>query len=310
MAVNSEEILTTVIKNVTILRVRNLDKNEVGDGKLMDIVWYKWVDAPLATFVTSKNLTINVKNYTISTDKGVKVKGFSARKNLNIEYLPINIYDLFPNLIAYKAINCSVKSLSIENFRNLLALELLALDNNQIEGIPPGVFSDLGSLEVLNLSFNKIKFIDRDTFTNLNDLAELYLTKNLIKSMDFKLDSNLELREFSVRNNSISYLPMNCFDQNTRMKRIWLDWNEIQDIPHRVFEPLKKLEFLNLRNNSCIHDIYRVGEFKDMKKVLAHKCSILATFFRGPAVKNITLVFREISEKKSIFVKIKEYLKL
>lgn len=263
-----------------------MDKNEVGDGKVTDVIWHKWPETSLGTFVTSKNLTINTKNFTISTDKGVKVKGFSARKNTRIEYLPINIYELFPNLIAFKAINCSVKSLSIENFRNLLALELLALDNNEIEGLPPGVFRDLGSLEILNLSYNKIKFIDRDTFESLNDLTELYLTKNLITSMEFKLDSLLELREFSVRNNSISYLPMNCFAHNTRMKRIWLDWNEIQEIPHRVFEPLRKLEFLNLRNNSCIHDIYRVGEFKDMINVLEKKCTVLATFFRGlPAVK-------------------------
>jgi Leucine-rich repeat (LRR) protein len=63
----------------------------------------------------------------------------------------------FPNLVAYSADRCSIKSFTKKNFARLTKLKELDLDRNQIETVNCKAFEDLVSLEHLFLS-KKIRF--------------------------------------------------------------------------------------------------------------------------------------------------------
>lgn len=66
-------------------------------------------------------------------------------------FLPINVNENFPNLIAYSASECSIKTLEKKNFEKLNKLKVVRLEINQIEKIPSDTFEDLVSLEYLYL---------------------------------------------------------------------------------------------------------------------------------------------------------------
>lgn len=97
---------------------------------------------------------IDSPGYTVSTPRNDLVTGIYYQLNKKISYLPSQLNETFPNLIAITAHRCSVKAVSKENFNNLIKLKLLWLDHNQIEKIYSDTFDTLISLEILDLSEN------------------------------------------------------------------------------------------------------------------------------------------------------------
>lgn len=96
---------------------------------------------------------IESEDVTIS-DVDDTVEGYDNAFNRKIKFLPVHIADSFPNLVAFLANGCSLKSLSAESFKNLSKLRLLYLHFNFIEAIDDGTFDDLKALEYLSLSKN------------------------------------------------------------------------------------------------------------------------------------------------------------
>lgn len=76
-------------------------------------------------------------------------------RNKNIEFLPENIYEKFPNIVSYTAWDCALNSVSKVNFKSLSKLRRLALNNNKIQRIESDTFEDLKALELLMLSKRK-----------------------------------------------------------------------------------------------------------------------------------------------------------
>lgn len=66
-------------------------------------------------------------------------------------FLPIKVNENFPNLIAYAATECSIKTIEKKNFEKLNKLKVVRLEINQIEKISSDTFEDLASLEYLYL---------------------------------------------------------------------------------------------------------------------------------------------------------------
>lgn len=77
--------------------------------------------------------------------------------NKKIEYLPENIDVTLPNLIGINAANCALKAISKANFKNLLKLKNLMLEDNRIETIEGATFQDLKALITLNLGMEVVE---------------------------------------------------------------------------------------------------------------------------------------------------------
>lgn len=96
-----------------------------------------------------KDTTVINSSVIIIATKDDQIKGLQFSVNPKIEYLPEEVSESFPNLLAYSAGTCSVKSISYENFKGLNKLRGLWLSGNQIEKVSSDTFKDLVLLEHL-----------------------------------------------------------------------------------------------------------------------------------------------------------------
>lgn len=97
-------------------------------------------------------VVIRSQNMTIIEKPLEDVKGFQLMPNKEIFYLPINVAENFPNLLAYIAFQCRIQRIDKINFKNMTKLQLLDIRENQISQIKNGTFDDLLALQHLMLS--------------------------------------------------------------------------------------------------------------------------------------------------------------
>lgn len=97
---------------------------------------------------------IDAPDFTISTPRDEELEGFNVGQNYKILFLPIQTSEKFPNLIAYAASSCSIRTVRKENFQSLNKLKKISLDDNQIETIESNTFEDLTDLIYIGLSDN------------------------------------------------------------------------------------------------------------------------------------------------------------
>lgn len=94
---------------------------------------------------------IDSTGYTFSSTSKSTVEALTFNYNKKVEFLPENVAATFPNLLAFNAEICSIKSISKNNFKDLNKLKSLNLASNQISAIFRGTFDDLASLTRLDL---------------------------------------------------------------------------------------------------------------------------------------------------------------
>lgn len=99
--------------------------------------------------------TIDSHGFTISSAKDETITALRFDGNKKVLFLPVGVYEQFPNLAFLRADHCSIRTISKENFKNLKKLKELQLYYNQIETIGTDVFEDLTSLELLYLGEKK-----------------------------------------------------------------------------------------------------------------------------------------------------------
>lgn len=68
------------------------------------------------------------------------VDGILLANNKMIQFLPVNVYKKFPNLVFFTAENASVKEIFALNFKRLSRVKWLDLSKNQIEIVPSFCF--------------------------------------------------------------------------------------------------------------------------------------------------------------------------
>lgn len=104
-------------------------------------------------------------------------------------------------------------------------LEQLRLSRNQISKIPSGVFNKMDHLILLDLHHNKLSdnVFNKNTFKGLKNLIQLNLAHNILRKMPATIPDTLN--------------------------QLFLDRNNIEDIPQNYFKDLPNLAFLRLNYN-------------------------------------------------------------
>lgn len=102
-----------------------------------------------------EEITIDSQGFSIASAKDEATGGIYFEENKQVSFLLVNVHEIFPNLMGFSAAECSIKTITKENFKNLKILKELKLRYNQIEIIQGDVFEDLISLEELDLGENK-----------------------------------------------------------------------------------------------------------------------------------------------------------
>ncbi|KGL86222.1 Asporin, partial [Charadrius vociferus] len=130
-------------------------------------------------------------------------------------------------------------------------VQQLYLQNNDIEAVPAGPFTNVTFLREINLSHNKIKFhmIDHGVFAKLSNLVQLHLQHNELEEFPFPLPSSLE--RLLLGFNKISQLSGNALEGLPNITMLDLCNNFLDDsgLKGKPFSNTKNLMQLNLCNN-------------------------------------------------------------
>lgn len=123
------------------------------------------------------------------------------RRSSTVPRVPATTRELF-------IFQSSINTLTQDDFKDLVELELLDLSQNELAEIPGGAFEMLSKLRNLDLSFNRITHISKDSFSGLVQLERLYLHANLIQSIHSEAFEGFErLLELKLQGNQLTSLP-------------------------------------------------------------------------------------------------------
>ena len=185
---------------------------------------------------------------------------------LNINFLPEDVAEKFPNLVEYHAKYGTLKLINERNFANLTKLKRINLMENRIESIASDAFKDLSELKQLSLSYNRIKVIDPKWFQSLTNLEFLSLYENEIKLIASDAFKDLrELEQLNLSTNKIKVVDPQWFQSLTKLKVLGLGNNTIKVVDSKNFNNLLKLTTLQLYDNKIAS--IASDAFKDLNEL-------------------------------------------
>lgn len=173
-----------------------------------------------------------------------------------------------PNLeVLYLTRNCFYANpcnqsfyMSEQAFKELPKLKNISLGYNNLTAVPKGLPM---SLEYLDLKENTIPEIFDETFANLPHLNHLNLEWNCQRC------DHAARPCFPCPNNHSLYLhPKSLYCKNSSITYLSLRGNSLKTFPKGLFEPLKKLKYLDLSDNLLAIDIQNGSFFSELKGVL------------------------------------------
>lgn len=250
----------------------NIKYGDITVGGRIKVMKWCILKGNFTTFYVFGNHGANAANFSLDVGRNLKVKGFMANNNKNLEFLPVDVSENFPNLLAYSASRCCLKGLVYSNFKGLTSLQHLDLQHNKIESVESKNFLDLRSLRFLKLSSNKISRISNDSFESLVKLEELHLENNQLQFISFHIDPLVKLKLFDASENKLVSFPNYFFKNNKKLTKIVLKNNQLNSIPHKIFNDISYLNSVDFRGNSCIEDEYFEEKFDVMKEKLKNDC--------------------------------------
>jgi hypothetical protein len=159
----------------------------------------------LKTCRVDQNTVVDSETYFFTAEPDVEMTEVWTDGNMNIQYLPKNIFEKFPNLISLSAASCSLKLVNKDNLQYLSSIEEIDFSNNLLESIEIGTFDDLMILQFLVLARNKIKTLNGDVFKQLKKLSSLYLSGNNCIDQDFYSDFSLDETMTTVSENCLLF---------------------------------------------------------------------------------------------------------
>ncbi|KAL3886754.1 hypothetical protein ACJMK2_026727 [Sinanodonta woodiana] len=148
----------------------------------------------------------------------------------NVRYIFENCNIKFPKMIDFSKNNLKLLNISFIGACRAHESETLNLASNNMEYISPNCLSAFSSLKILDLSNNQLVMMqDFDDFSNI-------------------FSQNKDLEIIFLRNNHLTFVPLQLFLSNSKLRIIDLSENELAyfNINLRNAENLK---LINLRNN-------------------------------------------------------------
>nr|AAX77050.1 variable lymphocyte receptor [Ichthyomyzon fossor] len=148
------------------------------------------------------------------------------------------------------AVNCNSKSLASVPAGIPSNKQYLALQDNRITKLEPGVFDRLVNLQKLWLYGNQLSALPAGVFDKLTQLTILSLHTNQLQALPARVfDRLVNLKELWLNNNQLKSLPPGIFDKLGKLTRLELHHNQLTTVPRGAFDNLKSLTHIYLFNN-------------------------------------------------------------
>ncbi|XP_049825651.1 relaxin receptor 2 isoform X2 [Aethina tumida] len=181
--------------------------------------------------------------------------GYKSRldcKSSGLYGIPQNISSSVTHLIL--ANNC-ISNITSDDF-NKYNLQLIHLDGNGLEYLPPDVFRGQLRLEKLFIVNNKLKVIEKGVLSGLPKLSWLFLDNNQIEYIYLKdFRGLLSIRWINISGNKLTF-ENDEFPFMPMIQELFLNYNLIKTVDKNLFQNLVPLELLSLRGNmiTSIHE--------------------------------------------------------
>ncbi|KAG5667279.1 hypothetical protein PVAND_015265 [Polypedilum vanderplanki] len=216
---------------------------------------YNFTNEKLYTCSAEKN---QWQNYSIEITKisgqhqnhltNNNVKSFSVWNLQNVNFLPKNLSQFFPNVILIQAQNSNIKGIFKEHLAGLQKLKILILSDNQIQGIKAGTFDENENLEMIFLENNLIKQIDGKSFDNLRKLKKLHLSRNSCQNLtNAENKTQVEKLENLIRNKI-------CYE--SAFQNSYKNIKNLEDIIDKNKEELEKHKTIMTEIFLCIQGVF------------------------------------------------------
>lgn len=197
--------------------------------------------------------------------------------NSTVKVFPSEFPLKFNNLTGIYLENVSVEVFN-EPFENCQNLTTISIQKSLIEAFPTGVFADCKELVSLSFDDTEISFFSDFAFGGLKGLKRFSLMNSKVSKFPANISphlSNLEFLRLSgnfletfemeflwkfpelhtlyLDNNNISSITSTSFRLNENLQELFLDGNSLkfsnEQTSKRIFENLKALKFLSIKNN-------------------------------------------------------------
>lgn len=132
------------------------------------------------------------------------------------------------------------------------SIQEIHLQNNSINALSPGLFSNLVQLQALYLSMNQLTsaWINNSTFKGLIRLVLLDLSSNRITKLEPQIFSDLStLQILNLRNNMLETIEADTFMPMQNLHELLLSHNKIRRLDVHSLNGLKVLTLLSIDNN-------------------------------------------------------------
>lgn len=124
--------------------------------------------------LVNENVAISSDDVTFLLASDYSADGINFNANKKVKFLPVRIFQTFPNLQGYFAGGLNISEVSQKNLQRLAKLEVLYLNNNRIEKINSDSFEGLLKLRIVNLG--KF-FVERKTKFKYQVLQKLVCSR-------------------------------------------------------------------------------------------------------------------------------------
>uniref|UniRef100_A0A1I8P6Q3 Uncharacterized protein n=1 Tax=Stomoxys calcitrans TaxID=35570 RepID=A0A1I8P6Q3_STOCA len=189
--------------------------------------------------------------------------------------------------------NCSIQSLTWDNFLMADQLSILLLSDNDLQEVAPMTFNSAENLAFLFLDGNDIETLHRESFKELNKLYMLDLHDNRISSLHDDVFTYLPaLQQLNLAGNQLQVIADVLFANNPRLVSVSLERNALEKIGDYAFQNQEDMEYIGLSHNTPLQIL--VGNMR-VDNLWARNCSISRVNIYGK-VKNADFQLNRISE--------------
>jgi Leucine-rich repeat (LRR) protein len=130
---------------------------------------------------------------------------------------------------------CNIRSVSVNTFANVSALQWLDLSYNYLLILDMNILKVLPKLSVLNLTHNEIKEIIPGIFEKFNSLEYLYLDHNIIEHLRRNtFYGMINLKHVGLQGNKLQYLHPDTFLGIPNFQGLYLSKNPEIKVPNNV----------------------------------------------------------------------------
>lgn len=155
--------------------------------------------------------------------------------------------------------NCSIPILTNIICQTFPDLKIIYLQGQSVEHVNADAFEECTNLTQIWLNGNKIQQLDKNVFQSTIQLKSLNLYQNYLKDLPEQIfDNLLDLEVLELFDNNLTTFSADLVKQNTHLKKLWLQSNEISDLDEvKLIEYLPELETIYIGDNefSCVRAV-------------------------------------------------------